>query len=124
CPFFVFSSLSLHYALPFFSGADAIKVVLSNETRVDADVIGSDLFSDLAVLQMDDEHIEQTIDIGTSENVKVGEPAVAIGNPLGMFARSVTQGVISGKQRTMPQNINNDGRADWQKYVFQTDAET
>src|SRR5699024_7676236 len=104
------------------SGADAIEVVLSNETRVDADVIGSDLFSDLAVLRMDDEHIEQTIDIGTSENVKVGEPAVAIGNPLGMFAGSVTQGVISGKQRTIPQDFNNDGRADWQAEVIQTDA--
>src|SRR5699024_7231526 len=65
---------------------------------------------------------EQTIDIGTSENVKVGEPAVAIGNPLGMFAGSVTQGVISGKQRTIPQDFNNDGRADWQAEVIQTDA--
>src|SRR5699024_10825858 len=59
------------------------------------------------------------------EDVKVGEPAVAIGNPLGhMFAGSVTQGVISGTQRTIPLDINQDGRADWQAEVIQTDAET
>src|SRR5699024_10520792 len=71
---------------------------------------------------MDDEHIEQTIDIGTSENVKVGEPAVAIGNPLGMFAGSVTQGGISGKQRTMTHDFNIDGWADWKSEVIKTDA--
>src|SRR5699024_3440953 len=45
------------------------------------------------------------------------------GNPLGhMFAGSVTQGIISGKQRTIPQDFNQDGRADWQAEVIQTSA--
>src|SRR5690625_6613159 len=39
-----------------------------------------------------------------------------------MFSGSVTQGVISGKQRTIPQDFNQDGRADWQAEVIQTDA--
>src|SRR5699024_10586561 len=66
---------------------------------------------------------KKTIERGTSDNIKVGEPAIAIGNPLGhMFAGSVTQGVISGKQRTVPQDFNEDGRPDWQAEVIQTDA--
>jgi len=61
--------------------------------------------------------------MGSSETLKVGEPAIAIGNPLGhMFAGSVTQGIISGKQRTIPQDFNQDGRPDWQAEVIQTDA--
>ncbi|MBP1949429.1 S1C family serine protease [Virgibacillus litoralis] len=104
-------------------GADTVEVVLSNDNHIEAEILGSDLFSDLAVLRMDGKQVEKTIEMGTSENVKVGEPAIAIGNPLGMmFSGSVTQGVISGKQRTIPQDFNQDGRADWQAEVIQTDA--
>ncbi|MFD1040285.1 S1C family serine protease [Virgibacillus byunsanensis] len=104
-------------------GADTIEVVLSDERHVVAELIGSDLFSDLAVLRMDGEGVDRVAQMGSSDNVKVGEPAIAIGNPLGlMFSGSVTQGVISGKQRTIPQDFNQDGRADWQAEVIQTDA--
>lgn len=103
-------------------GADTVEVVLSDDTRVKADILGSDLFSDLAVLQMNGDQVQDTVEMGSSENVKVGEPAIAIGNPLGMFLGSVTQGVISGTQRTIPQDFNQDGRADWQAEVIQTDA--
>lgn len=104
-------------------GADTVEIVLADDTHIKADILGSDLFSDLAVLRMDSKKIQQPIQMGSSENVKVGEPAIAIGNPLGMkFSGSVTQGVISGKQRTIPQDFNQDGRADWQAEVLQTDA--
>ncbi|MFD1362675.1 S1C family serine protease [Lentibacillus salinarum] len=103
-------------------GADTVEVVLSDDTRVEADILGSDLFSDLAVLRMNGDQVQKTIEMGSSENIKVGEPAIAIGNPLGMFLGSVTQGVISGTQRTIPQDFNQDGRADWQAEVIQTDA--
>ncbi|WP_077329762.1 S1C family serine protease [Virgibacillus siamensis] len=104
-------------------GADTVEVVLSDDTRVQAEILGSDLFSDLAVLRMKGKHVTNTIKMGSSDSVKVGEPAIAIGNPLGMkFSGSVTTGVISGKQRTIPQDFNQDGRADWQAEVIQTDA--
>lgn len=104
-------------------GADTIEVVLHDETHIEAEVLGSDLFSDLAVLRMDSSEVDQVIEIGTSETIKVGEPAIAIGNPLGhMFSSTVTQGVISGTERTIPQDFNQDGRADWQAEVIQTDA--
>lgn len=103
--------------------ADELEVVLYNDEHLEAKLLGSDLFSDLAVLEIDSKAIDQVIDMGSSDNVKVGEPAIAIGNPLGhMFAGSVTQGIISGTQRTIPMDFNQDGRPDWQAEVIQTDA--
>lgn len=104
-------------------GADILEVVLNDDTNLEAELLGSDLFTDLAVLRVKGDKIDTTIEMGSSENLKVGEPAIAIGNPLGhMFAGSVTQGIISGKQRTIPQDFNQDGRPDWQAEVIQTDA--
>ena len=103
--------------------ADMIEVVLNDDTSLEAELLGSDLFTDLAVLRVDSDNIDRTIEMGSSESLKVGEPVIAIGNPLGhMFAGSVTQGIISGKQRTIPQDFNQDGRPDWQAEVIQTDA--
>lgn len=48
---------------------------------------------------------------------------MAIGNPLGLgFSGSVTVGVVSGKDRSIPIDLNNDGKVDWQADVLQTDA--
>lgn len=103
--------------------ADVVEIVLSDETNLDAEILGSDLFTDLAVLRVEADKVANPIELGSSESLKVGEPVIAIGNPLGhMFAGSVTQGIISGKQRTIPQDFNNDGRPDWQAEVIQTDA--
>lgn len=104
-------------------GADTVEVVLSDETSVEAEMMGSDLFTDLAVLRMDSSHVKKSIEMGNSSEIKVGEPAIAIGNPLGhMFSGSVTLGVISGTGRTIPVDIDLDGNPDWQAEVIQTDA--
>jgi len=103
--------------------ADRLEVVLKDDTNLEAELLGSDLFTDLAVLRVQGDKIEGSIEMGSSDSLKVGEPVIAIGNPLGhMFAGSVTQGIISGKQRTVPQDFNQDGRPDWQAEVIQTDA--
>lgn len=104
-------------------GADQIEVVMPDETRVRAELLGSDLFTDLAVLEMSSEHVDKVVQLGNSDTAKVGEPAIAIGSPLGLYlSGSVTQGIISGKQRAIPQDFDMDGRADWQAEVIQTDA--
>ncbi|MGP4069077.1 S1C family serine protease [Halobacillus sp. B29] len=104
-------------------GASEIEVVLADETRIKAQLVGSDVFTDLAVLKMPGDQVKHTIELGNSENLKIGEPAIAIGNPLGLrFSGSVTQGIISGKQRAIPQDFNGDGLEDWQAEVIQTDA--
>lgn len=105
------------------AGADRVEVVLADETKVDAEIIGSDDYTDLAVLRIDGENVDHVIEMGSSENVKVGEPVLAIGNPLGLqFAGSVTQGIISGVERIVPQDIDRDGQAEWHMEVLQTDA--
>ncbi|UOQ49604.1 trypsin-like peptidase domain-containing protein [Gracilibacillus caseinilyticus] len=107
------------------SGADQLEIVLSDEeeTTVSATLVGSDLYTDLAVVEMDAANASKAIEFGNSDDVHVGEPAIAIGNPLGLhLSGSVTQGIISGKQRAIPQDFNSDGRADWQAEVIQTDA--
>uniref|UniRef100_UPI0030C839CB S1C family serine protease n=1 Tax=Enterococcus faecium TaxID=1352 RepID=UPI0030C839CB len=78
---------------------------------------------DLAVLEIDAGHIKKIAEFGNSEALKMGEPVLAIGNPLGAtFSGSVTQGIISGINRTIPVDINLDGMIDWQAEVLQTDA--
>ncbi|MCA1020812.1 S1C family serine protease [Halobacillus litoralis] len=103
--------------------ASALEVILSDGTKVEAELKGSDPLTDLAVLQIDSEHVEKVADLGNAGDVEIGQTAIAIGNPLGMeFAGSATKGIISGLNRNIPVDINGDQQADWQTEVIQTDA--
>lgn len=71
--------------------------------RVDAELVGLDLESDVAVLKVDPQNVQgglTPLPLGDSEEVAVGEPVVAIGNPLG-FDFSVTTGVVSAVDRSL-----------------------
>ncbi|MBB6450563.1 serine protease Do [Geomicrobium halophilum] len=104
-------------------GSDQLEVSLSEGERVDAELVGSDLWTDLAVLTISAEHVDTVADFGNSENLSPGEPAIAIGNPLGpRFARTVTQGIISATDRSIPVDLTGDGNIDWNAEVIQTDA--
>jgi serine protease Do len=104
-------------------GANELEVTLSDGTKVSARLRGSDIWTDLAVLEIDGSKVKTVAEFGDSDKIKVGEPAIAIGNPLGAtFSGSVTQGIISGLERTIPVDINEDGTEDWQAEVIQTDA--
>jgi len=104
-------------------GASELEVVLSDGTRIPAELVGSDMLTDLAVLTVSADEIKKIAEFGNSSQVKAGEPVLAIGNPLGLqFAGSVTQGIISGTERAIPVDVNQDGTVDWQAEVLQTDA--
>ncbi len=79
-------------------GAEAIKVELKNNRIYDAKVIGSDPPSDLAVLKIDGKDLPALM-LGDSDRVRVGDIALAIGNPLGI-GQTVTAGIISAKGRS------------------------
>ena len=91
-------------------GAEQVKVTLSDGTEIDAEVLGTDIWTDLAVLKTDSAEIKDVAEFGDSSVLKAGEPVIAIGNPLGLqFSGSVTTGVISGTERSIPIDINKDG---------------
>ncbi|MEI4771004.1 trypsin-like peptidase domain-containing protein [Psychrobacillus sp. FJAT-51614] len=104
-------------------GAKSLEVTLVNGTKVEAKLVGSDIWSDLAVLEIDGAGIDSVMEFGDSDALKQGETVIAIGNPLGLdFYGSVTTGVVSGKDRAIPVDLNGDQVVDWQAEVLQTDA--
>lgn len=80
--------------------SDGLEVLLNDGTKVTAELVGRDSYTDLAVLAIPSEHVKATAEFGDSDALKVGEPAIAIGSPLGsVYANSATQGIISAKNR-------------------------
>ena len=92
------------------------QVVLQDGRVLEASLIGSDVFSDLAVLKTDTP-APAVAGLGNSDLLDPGETVVAIGSPLGMFMNSVTSGVISGVGRSI-----NSGRGYVIEDLIQTDA--
>ncbi|WP_163538932.1 S1C family serine protease [Gracilibacillus sp. YIM 98692] len=104
-------------------GAQEVEVILTNGEHVSAELMGTDALTDLAVLRIPSDQVTTVAPIGSSADLQVGDTAIAIGNPLGTeFAGSVTKGIISGLDRAVDVDLNNDRRADWTTEVIQTDA--
>lgn len=95
-------------------GADKISVKLSSGKTLEAKLVGADPRSDLAVIKVNAENLPSA-KFGDSSKVRVGDLAIAIGNPLGEYAGSVTAGIISAVNR----KIRYEGAV---YNVFQTDA--
>ncbi len=78
-------------------GAEKITVLMSDNKSFEAKIVGSDQPSDLAVLKIDGQQLP-FLNLGNSDNVRVGDIVLAIGNPLGI-GQTVTAGIISAKGR-------------------------
>jgi len=103
--------------------AQKLEVALPTGEKVEAKILGADMYADLAVLEIDGSKVTAVAELGDSSTLQVGEPAIAIGNPLGMkFSRTVTQGIISSLERSMPMDFDENGQDDWELDVLQTDA--
>jgi S1-C subfamily serine protease len=98
--------------------ADQLLVTLADEHTVPAEVVGTDPGSDLAVLQIDVPAEDLTVaDLGESATLRVGQRAIAIGNPFGL-ERTITTGVISSLGRTLSRDNSDFQLAE----LIQTDA--
>ncbi|MDA9470448.1 S1C family serine protease [Enterococcus sp. 5H] len=87
--------------------AKGLEVILHDGTKVEGELVGTDAYTDLAVIKISSEKVDAVAEFGNSDNLKIGEPALAIGSPLGSaYANSVTQGIISSVNRNI-QNENN-----------------
>jgi len=81
-------------------GTNRVAVILADGTELPADIIGTDMYADLAVLQTQGEFPAAAI-LGNSDTLKPGETVIAIGSPLGDFVNTVTVGVISATGRVL-----------------------
>ncbi len=79
-------------------GADSISILLPDKGRYDAEVVGEDTLTDLALLKIDETGLT-AMSLGDSDQLRVGETVAAIGNPLGYFQQTVTAGIISAVDR-------------------------
>src|SRR5207237_323515 len=99
------------------AGAVKVTVQLADNKVVNAKVLGKDTSSDLALLKINPDGLDlHPLSLGSSKDVHVGDPTIAIGNPFGLD-RTLTTGVVSALQREIkaPNNFTID-------HVIQTDA--
>lgn len=96
------------------SGANEIQVTLNNNKTYNAEVIGTDPKADIALIKVDGENLDY-IPFGNSNNIKIGEWVLAVGNPFNLTS-TVTAGIVSAKARDL-----NVGDGTPQSFV-QTDA--
>ena len=105
------------------SGSQELEVLMADGTREKAELIGADKWTDLAVLKIKADKVTTVAEFANSDEVKAGQTAIAIGSPLGTeFATSVTQGIVSAKDRSVPTDVDGDGKQDWVVTAIQTDA--
>ncbi len=104
-------------------GSDEVKVVFTNNKKETVEIVGADSYSDVALLSVDESSILKVAEIGSSEDLKVGDTSFAVGAPLdsSTYAWTVTRGVISGKNRTVEVS-SNDGYDTSIMEVLQTDT--
>lgn len=106
-------------------GAAKVEIVLGTGKHVRASVVGTDLYTDLAVIKVPESVIKSITpaQFANSDSIQVGEPAIAIGTPLGLdFADSVTAGIVSAKKRIMPVEEPETHQVLDYQAVIQTDA--
>jgi S1-C subfamily serine protease len=99
------------------AGASDVQVSFGKSDPVPAKVVGKDLSTDLAVIKVDPSKVKLTpVPLGDSNDLRVGDPVVAIGNPFG-YEDTVTTGIVSalGRQIQAPNNFSID-------HTIQTDA--
>ncbi len=105
------------------NGTESVKILLSNGNEVDAKVVGSEAYSDIAVLSVDNNKALSVATLGNSEKMNVGDTVFTIGSPEGKdYAGTVTKGILSGKDRLVAVALSGSNASDYYMKVIQTDA--
>lgn len=105
------------------SNSNSVKVTFTNNKQVTADVVGSDDYSDIAVLSVNKDDILLIAETGSSEDMKVGDTTFAVGAPIdsSIYSWSVTRGILSGKDRLV-EVTSSDNKSTYVMEVLQTDT--
>ena len=103
------------------NGAKTVDILLADGNKVPGEVVGSDVYSDIAVVRISADKAKAVAEFGDSNQLTVGETAIAIGSPLGTdYANSVTQGIISSQGRNV--KLKADNGQNISTRALQTDA--
>lgn len=101
--------------------AKKLEILMANGTKVVGELVGSDVYSDLAVVKIPSENVDTVAQFADSSSLNVGETAIAIGSPLGSaYANSVTEGIVSSLSRVVT-STNEQGET-ISTNAIQTDA--
>lgn len=105
------------------NNSNSVKVTFTNNKQVTADVVGSDDYSDIAVLSISKDDIILIAETGSSENMRVGDTTFAVGAPIdsSIYSWSVTRGILSGKDRLV-EVTSSDNNSTYVMEVLQTDT--
>lgn len=104
-------------------GAEEVKLILSDKTVIDAEVMGSEVYSDIGVLATNSDKIKSVAVIGDSTKLDVGDTLFTVGSPEGSnYAGTVTKGILSGKDRLVSVALSGSNQYDYYMKVLQTDA--
>lgn len=105
------------------SNGDEVYVIFTDNSKEKVEVVGYDDYSDIAVLSVSQDKVKSVAEIGSSENLKVGDTTFAVGAPLSAekYSWTVTRGILSGKNRTVEVTSSN-GYGESVIEVLQTDA--
>ena len=96
--------------------ADKIEIIMNNGEGYEVKLLGSDKYTDIAVLSISKDKVIKVATLGNSNDVKLGSTVITVGSPMGSeYSGSITRGIISGKDRL----LENDGII---TSVIQTDA--
>lgn len=105
------------------AGGKNIKILFTDETELEATIVGSDTFSDIAVLTVKDSDKITAATLGASNKSKVGDTVFTVGSPEGSdYAGTVTKGVLSAQDRLVAVALSNSTESDYYMQVLQTDA--
>lgn len=103
------------------NGAKKVDILLADGNKVPGEVVGSDVYSDIAVVRISADKAKAVAEFGDSNQLTVGETAIAIGSPLGTdYANSVTQGILSSQGRNV--KLKADNGQNISTRALQTDA--
>ena len=103
------------------NGAKKVDILLADGNKVPGEVVGSDVYSDIAVVRISADKAKAVAEFVDSNQLTVGETAIAIGSPLGTdYANSVTQGIISSQGRNV--KLKADNGQNISTRALQTDA--
>ena len=103
-------------------GADKVEVVLSSNKTVEAEILGGETYSDIAVLSMPANEVLAVVEVGNNDEMKLGDTVFTIGAPMGLeYSGTVTKGILSGKDRLVEVSFTGS-TSDYYMKVLQTDA--